>query len=180
MASKHLTAPWYGASETTQASLMLKSLQEEISVPTTAAQEVEFRLPTQEEISTVPLKPTVVEEPPEESLPYTVDVEEGDEVVISLNIAPEEEQKLLGDVEEKEDVPLSHSPSSAAILEASAPSDTRQYEYTRNVQGTMESRYLKSGSSSQELTIASDKPVLPLSSDDPSGPPPPKKPKVSK
>ena len=98
MASKHPTAPWYGASETTQASLMLKSLQEEISAPTTAAQEVKFRLPTQEEISTVPLKPTVVEEPPEESLLYTVDVEEGDEVVISLNLAPEEEQKLLGDM----------------------------------------------------------------------------------
>ena len=28
-------------------------------------------------------------------------VEEGDEVVISLNLAPEEEQKLLGDVEEE-------------------------------------------------------------------------------
>ena len=180
MASKHPTAPWYGASETTQALLMLKSLQEEISAPTTATQEVEFCLPTQEEISTVPLKPTVEEEPPEESLPYTVDVEEGDEVVISLNIALEEEQKLLGDVEEKEDVPLSHTPSSAVDPEASVTGDTRQYEYARNVQGTMESRYLKRGGSSQELAIASDKPKLPPSSDDPSGPPPPKKSKANK
>ena len=110
MASKHPTAPWYGASETTQASLMLKSLQEEISAPTAATHEVEFCLPMQEEISTVPLKPTVVEEPPEESLPYTVDVEEGDDVVVSLNIAPEEEQQLLGDVEEEEDIPSSQAP----------------------------------------------------------------------
>ena len=73
MASKHATAPWYGASETTQASLILQSVQEEIAAPTAATQEVEFRLPTQEEISTVPLKPTVVEKPPEESLPYTVE-----------------------------------------------------------------------------------------------------------
>ena len=79
MASKHPTAPWYGAPEATEASLMLKSLQEEISAPPAATQEVEFRLPSQEEISTVPLKPTVMEEPPEESLPYTVDVEEGDD-----------------------------------------------------------------------------------------------------
>ena len=180
MASKHPTAPWYGASKTTQASLMLKSLQEEISAPPAATQEVEFCLPTQEEISTVPLKPTVEEEPPEESLPYTVDVEEGDEVVISLNIAPEEEQQLLGDVEEKEDVLQSHTPSSMVDPEASVTSDTRQYEYTRNVQGTMESHYLKRGGSSQEPAIASDKPKLSPSSDDPSGPPPPKKCKANK
>ena len=180
MASKHPTAPWYGASETTQASLMLKSLQEEISAPTTATQEVKFRLPTQEEISTVPLKPTVVEEPPEEPLPYTVDVEEGDEVVTSFNIAPEEEQKLLGDVEEKEDVPLSPTPSSTVDPEASVTGDTRQYEYARNVQGTMESRFLQCGGSLQKPAIAPDKPKLPPSSDDPSGPPPPKKSKANK
>ena len=186
MASKHQTAPWYGASETTQASLMLRSLQEEISEPSTATQEVpdeppevEFHLPTQEEISTVPLKPTVVEEPPEESLPYTVD-EEGDEVVISLNLAPEEEQKLLGDVKEKEDVPPSLTPSSAIDPKASVTSDTRQYEYARNIQGTMESRYLISGKLSQGPAIASEEPKLPPSSDDPSGPPPPKKSKAKK
>lgn len=182
MASSHPTAPWYGASEITQATLMLQSLQEEVSAPSTTTQEapdkpseVGFRLPTQEEISTVPLKPTVVDEPPEESLPYTVDVEEGDEVVISLNLAPEEEQKLLGDVEEKEEVPPSHTPGSATDPEASVTSDTRQYVYARNVQGTMESRYLVSGSA-----IASGEPKLPPSSDDPSGPPPPKKSKAKK
>ena len=141
-ASKHKTAPWYGASKTTQASLILKSVQEEIVAPAiaaeqaptaTATQKAEFRLPSQEEISTVPLKPTVVEEPPEESIPYTVDVEEGDEVVISLNLAPEEEQKLLGDVEDKEDVPPSHTPSSAVDPEADVTGDTRQYEYAHNV-----------------------------------------------
>ena len=61
------------------------------------------------------------------------------------------------------------------ILRLSVTGDTRQYEYARNVQGTMESRYLISGGSSQGPAIAPDKPKLPPSSDDPSGPPPPKK-----
>ena len=172
MASKHPTAPWYGAPEATQASLMMESLQEEISAPTAAAPEVEFCLPTQEEISTVPLKPTVVEEPPEESLPYAADEEEGDEVVVSLNIAPEEEQQLLGDVEEEEDIPSSQAPHSTVDPEANVSDDTKQYEYARNVQGTMESRYLKSGKSSWKPTAASDEQKLPSSSEDPSGPPP--------
>ena len=180
MASKHPTVPWYGASETTQASLMLKSLQEEISAPTTASQEAEFRLPTQEEISTVPLKPTVIEEPPEESLPYTVDVEEGDEVVVSLQIAPEEEHKLLGDVEEEEDVPSSQIPRSTVDPEAGAIDETRQYEYARNVQGTMEARFLKSGKSSKKSTTASDKPEFSSPSEDPLGPPPSKRSKAKK
>ena len=176
MASKHPTVPWYRAPETTEASLMLKSLQEEIA----ASQEAEFRLPMQEEISTVPLKPTVVEEPPEESLPYTVDVEEGDEVVVSLQIAPEEEQKLLGDVEEEEDVPSSQIPRSTADPEASAIEDTQQYEYARNVQGTMESRFLKSSKSSKKPTTASGDPELHPSSEDPLGPPPMKRSKTKK
>ena len=180
MASKHATAPWYGAPKATQASLILQSVQEEIAAPAAATQEVEFCLPTQEEISTVPLKPTVVEEPPEESLPYTMNVEEGDEVVLSIDLAPEEEQKLLGDVENKEDVPPSHTPGSVVDPEADAAGDTRQYKYARNVQGTMKSRYLISGGSSQGPTRASDKPKLPLSSDDPSGPPPLKKSKADK
>ena len=180
MASEHPTAPWYGAPETTEASLMLKSLQEEISAPPAATQEVEFRLPSQKEISTVPLKPAAVEEPPEESLPYTVDVEEGDDVIVSLNIAPEEEQELLGDVEGEKEVPPSHDPSSADDPEACVVDDTREYEYARNVQGTMESRYLKSGRSSSTPTTASDKPKRLSSSTDPSGLPPPKKPKANK
>ena len=177
MASKHPTAPWYGTSETTQASLMLKSLQEEIA--TTEIQKVEFKLPSQAEISTVPLKPTIVEEPPEESLPYAA--EEGDETILSIDIDPEDEQKLLG-AEEEDDVPRRHSPSLLDIQEASAcaPSDTRQYEYARNVQGTMESRYFKGDDPSQELATALVKQDLPSSSGDPSGPPPPKKPKADK
>ena len=180
MASKHATAPWYGAPEATQASLILQSVQEEIAAPAAATQEVEFCLPTQEEISTVPLKPTVVEEPPEESLPYAVNVEEGDEVVLSIDLAQEEEQELLGDTESQEDIPLSQAPSSVVDPEAGATGDTRQYEYARNVQGTMESRYLISVGSSQGPTKASAKPLSPPSSDDPLGPPPPKKPKANK
>ena len=178
MADKHQTVPWYGMSEKTQASLLLQSLQEEVS--TTVAQTVEFKLPSQEEISTVPLKPTVVEEPPEESLPYTG--EEDKETAISLSIDPEEEQELLGVEEEEADVPRRHSPSLSDIQEASAhaPSDTRQFEYARNVQGTMESRYFKGDDSSQKLAIALVKQDLPSSSGDPLGPPPPKKPKAEK
>lgn len=171
MASVHPTAPWYGAPEATEASLMLKSLQEEISAPPAATQEVEFRLPSQEEISTVPLKPTVVEEPPEESLPYAVDVEEGDDTIVGFNIAPEEEQELLGDVEGEKEIPPSQDPSSKEDPEA-------EYEYARNVQGTMESRYLKSGKSSSKPATASVKPKQFSPSTDPSGPPPPKKSKA--
>ena len=188
MASKHAAAPWYGASETTQASLILKSVQEEIETPPTTAteaptstttSEVEFRFPSPSEISTVPLKPTVVEEPPPESLPYTA--EEDDDTLVSIDIDPEEEQELLG-AEGGDDVPRRRSPSLQDICEASAqvPSDTRHYEYARNVQGTMESRYLKSDDPSQESAIALVKQDLPSSSGDPSGPPPPKKSKSTK
>ena len=99
MADKHPTVPWYGASEKTQASLLLQSLQEEVA--TTSAQKVEFKLPSQAEISTVPLKSTVVEEPPEESLPYTG--EEGDE---TIDIDPEDELELLGAEEEEDGIPV--------------------------------------------------------------------------
>ena len=104
MADKHPTVPWYGASEKTQASLLLQSLQEEVA--TTSAQKVEFKLPSQAEISTVPLKSTVVEEPPEESLPYMA--AEGDE---TIDIDPEDELELLGAEEEEDGVPRRHSPS---------------------------------------------------------------------
>ena len=113
-----------------------------------------------------------MEEPPEESLPYTG--EDDDETAVTFNIDPEEEQKLLGVEKEEDDVPRHCSPSLLNIQEASAhaPSDTRQYEYAHNVQGTMESRYFKGGDPSQELAIAVVKQDLPSSSDDPSGPPP--------
>ena len=178
MADKHQTVPWYGASEKTQASLLLQSLWEEVS--TTIAQKVKFKLPSQEEISTVPLKPTVVEEPPEESLPYTG--EEGEETTVTFDIDPEDEQELLGAEEEKDGIPRHRSPSLLDIQEASAraPSDTKQYEYARNVQGTMESRYFKGDDPSQGFAVALVKQDLPSSSGDPSGPPPLKKPKANK
>ena len=188
MASKHAAVPWYGATETMQASLILKSVQEEVETPPTTAteaptstttSEVELRFPSLSEISTVPLKPTVVEEPLPESLPYTA--EEDDDTLVSIDIDPEEERELLG-VEGGDDAPRRRSPSLQDICEASAqiPSDTRHYEYARNVQGTMESRYLKSDDPSQESAIALVKQDLPSSSGDPSGPPPPKKSKSTK
>ena len=53
MSSKHATAPWFGASEQTQASLMLAAIQEDIDAPSSSQQPPapEFHLPTQEEIS---------------------------------------------------------------------------------------------------------------------------------
>ena len=163
MVGKHPTAPWYGASEPTQATLMLKSLQEEISAPTSSTEKVDFKLPSQEEISTVPLKPAVVEEPPEESLPYTADDEEGDETAGTFDIAPEEEQQLL-EAEEEADDPL----------------DTQKYEYFCDSTGEIVGRYRKSTDPSAELTISIVQPDPPSSSGDPSGPPPPKKPKADK
>ena len=53
-------------------------------------------------------------------------------MVLSIDLAPEEEQKLLGDVESQEDVPPSpFTPGSVVDPEAGATGDTRQYEYTR-------------------------------------------------
>ena len=64
MSSKHATAPWFGASEQTQASLMLAAIQEDIDVPSSQQPPApEFHLPTQEEISTVPLNPSTLKSP---------------------------------------------------------------------------------------------------------------------
>ena len=65
MSSKHATTPWFGASEQTQASLMLAAIQEDIDVPSSQQPPApEFHLPTQEEISTVPLNPSTEEVAP--------------------------------------------------------------------------------------------------------------------
>ena len=95
MSSKHATAPWFGASEQTQASLMLAAIQEDIDAPSSSQQPPapEFRLPTQEEISTVPLNPSAEEAAPEESLSYIPDLEE--------DVSPEQEQELLAATEEE-------------------------------------------------------------------------------
>ena len=69
MSSKHATAPWFGVPEATQASLMLEAIQEEIATLPSSQQSTTFRLPTQEEISTIPLNPFKEEVTPEESLP---------------------------------------------------------------------------------------------------------------
>ena len=98
MSSKHATAPWFGASEPTQASLMLAAIQEDLDVdaPPSSQQTPApaIRLLTQEEISTVPLNPSTEEAAPEESLPYTQDLEE--------ELSPKDEQELLATEEEEE------------------------------------------------------------------------------
>ena len=153
MSSKHATAPWFGASEQTQASLMLAAIQEDIDVPSSQQPPApEFHLPTQEEISTVPLNPSTEEVAPEESLPYTQDLEE--------ELSPEQEQKLLAATEEEERV---------------APSDSRTWEYGRNIQGTMQIRYLKCDDPSKELTTVSTQQDVPAESGDASDVPPAKK-----
>ena len=154
MSSKHATAPWFGASEQVQASLMLASVQEGIDMPPSSQQPSapEFRLPTQEEISTIPLNPSTDEAAPEESLPYTQDLE--DEPLLS------QEQELPPTTDEDE---------------GTAPGDSRSWEYGRNVQGTMQVRYLKSDDPSEEPTTASSQQDRPAESGDAFVVPPAKK-----
>ena len=154
MSSKHATAPWFGASEPMQASLMLAAIQEDIDAPPSSQPPSvpEFRLPTQEEISTVPLNPSTEEAAPEESLPYTQDLEE--------DVPLEQEQELLAATEQEEE----------SVLH-----DSRTWEYGRNVQGTMQIRYLKADDPSEELTIVSTQQAVLTESGDASNVPPAKK-----
>ena len=183
MTSKHPTAPWYGAPEATQASLMLESLQEDLATADSASQpstpKAEFKLPSQEEISTVPLQPVVKEDPPEESLPFTADLDEEQDAANPSILSPEDEDKLLEEDTEKDATPRSRSPGLAAIKKASelAPSDTHQYEYFRNAQGEIVGHYRKSGDPSEELAAALVQQDLPSSSGEPSEIPPAKKPR---
>ena len=135
---------------------MLAAIQEDIDAPPSSQQPPapEFRLPTQEEISTVPINPSVEEAAPLESLPYTQDLED--------DVSPEQEQELLAATEEEE---------------KAAPSDSRTWEYGRNVQGTMQVRYLKCDDPSEELTTVSTQQGVPAESGDASDVPPAKKPK---
>ena len=150
MSSKHATAPWFGASEQTQASLMLAAIQEDIDTPSSSQQPPapEFRLPTQEEISTVPLNPSTEEAAPEESLPFTQDLEE--------ELSPKQEQELLAAAEKEE---------------KTAPSDSHTWEYGRNVQGTMQVRYPKRDDPSEELATVSAQQGVPTESGDASDAP---------
>ena len=173
MLSKHASAPWFGAPEATQASLMLEVVQEEIAVPPSSQQPIEFRLqlPRPEEVSTIPLRPTQEEDPLEESLPFVPDTAEED-------LTPEQEKELLEEKEE-EATPRPPTPSDKALIEATrfAPSDLRAYEYAGAQGGGVMSRYRKSGDHSQELAIALMKQDLPAASDNPPEAPPAKKPK---
>ena len=176
MSSKHATAPWFGASEATQASLMLKAVQEEVAVPPSSQQPIEFRLPAQAEISTIPLNPSTEEAAPDDSLPFTQDIEEDND---PPELSPEQEQELLDVKEEKEECAKPPSPGLEAIQQAfeSAPGDHRAWEYARNVQGTIMSRYRKGGDPSRELAVALVEQDLPSMSGDSSDTPPAKKPK---
>ena len=85
MSSKHASAPWFGAPEATQASLMLAAIQEDISAlesshePTGVKAEVpSVQLPRPEEVSTIPLRPSQEEDPLEESLLFVPDIAEED------------------------------------------------------------------------------------------------------
>ena len=89
----------------TQASLMLEAVQEEIDMPPSSQQSTQFWLPTQE-ISTIPLNPTTEEAAPDESLPFTQDLEDDDDV------PPEREQELLGVEGEEQDLPAISGDSS--------------------------------------------------------------------
>ena len=155
MSSKHTTAPWFGASEPMQASLMLAAIQEDLDVdaPPSSQQMLapDVRLPTQEEISTVPLNPSTEEAAPEESLPFTQDLED--------EPSPEEAQELLATEEEEE----------------TAPDDSRTWEYGRNVQGTMQVRYLRSGGPSKDSTALPTQQDIPAESGDASSVPPAKR-----
>ena len=176
MSSKHTSAPWFSAPEVTQASLMLEAVREEISVPPSSQQPTEFRLPTQEEISTIPLNPSTEEAAPDDSLPFTQDVEEDDD---PPELSPEQEQELLDVEEEKEERAKPPSPGLEAFQKAfeSAPSDRCTWEYARNVQGTIMSRYLKGDDPSRELAAALVRQDLPSMSGDSSDTPPAEKPK---
>ena len=55
---------------------MLEAVQGEIAAPPSSQQPTKFWLPTQEEISTIPLNPSTEEAAPDDSLPFTQDVEE--------------------------------------------------------------------------------------------------------
>ena len=175
MSSKHATAPWFGASEQTQASLMLAAIQEDIDVPS-SQQPIEFRLPTQAEISTMPLNPSKEEAAPDDSLPFTQDIEEDND---PPELSPEQEQELLDVKEEKEECAKPPSPGLEAIQQAfeSAPGDYRTWEYAHNVQGTIMSRYRKGGDPSRELAVALVEQDLPSMSGNSSDTPPAKKPK---
>ena len=175
MSSKHTTAPWFGASEQTQASLMLAAIQEDIDVPS-SQQPIESRLPTQAEISTIPLNPSTEEAAPDDSLPFTQDIEEDND---PPELSPEQEQELLDVKEEKEECAKPPSPGLEAIQQAfeSAPGDYRTWEYAHNVQGTIMSRYRKGGDPSRELAVALVEQDLPSMSGDSSDTPPAKKPK---
>ena len=142
MSSKHASAPWFDAPEATQASLMLEAVQEEIAVPPSSQQPIEFRLPTQAEISTIPLNPSTEEAAPDDSLPFTQDIEEDND---PPELSPEQEQELLDVEEEKEERAKPPSPGLEAIQQAfeSAPGDHRTWEYAHNVQGTIMSWYHK-------------------------------------
>ena len=175
MSSKHATAPWFGASEQTQASLMLAAIQEDIDVPS-SQQPIESRLPTQAEISTIPLNPSTEEVAPDDSLPFTQDIEEDND---PPELSPEQEQELLDVKEEKEECAKPPSPGLEAIQQAfeSAPGDYRTWEYAHNVQGTIMSRYRKGSDPSRELAVALVEQDLPSMSGDSSDTPPAKKPK---
>ena len=174
MSSKHSLVPWFGAPEATQASLMLATVQEDVSAPGSSQEptgvEAEVplvRLLRPKEISTVPLRPTQEEDPLEESLPFAPDTAEE-------NLTPEQEQELL---EEEGATPRPPTPSDKAIIEVTcfAPSNLRAYEYASAQGGMIMSRYPKSGDHSKELAIALVKQDLPATSDDPPEAPPAKK-----
>ena len=96
MSSKHATVLGSALQSRLKASLMLAAIQEDINAPSSSQQPpaLEFRLPTQEEISTVPLNSSTEEAAPEESLPFTQDLEE--------ELSPEQEQELLAATQEEE------------------------------------------------------------------------------
>ena len=128
MSSKHSSVPWFGSPEATQASLMLATIQEDISAPGSSQEPTGVKaevplvqLPRPEEICTIPLHPTHEEDPLEESLPFTPDTAEED-------LTLEQEQELL---EEEGATPKPPTPSDKAIIEATrfAPSDLHAHEY---------------------------------------------------
>ena len=71
-------------------------------MPPSSQQPIEFRLPTQAflQISTIPLNPSTEEAAPDDSLPFTQDIEEDND---PPELSPEQEQELLDVEEEKEE-----------------------------------------------------------------------------
>ena len=176
MSAKHPKAPWFGASEAMQASLMLAAFQEEASGSALSQNPEEIRLPPSDEISTIPSRPTEEESPLEETLPFAPDTVEDDD---TPELTPEQEQDLLVEGEgEEEDKPRPPTPSTKAIKAASflAPSDLRGWNYS--IHGPIISRYPKSRDHSKELAVALVKQDLPATPDTPLEPPPSKKPKM--